>query len=381
MYTRKLEPIIEKAIKKYDVILINGPRQSGKTTLARKVFPGYKYVLLEELDLARFATEDPRGFFESYSGNVILDEVQKVPALFSYIQGIVDSPNNKRKFILSGSENLKITEKISQSLAGRVKIFTLLPFSKKEFSKESLIQTLFYGSYPRIHDKELEPRDWLSSYYSSYVQKDVREIINVGDLEQFDRFVRLVAARVGQLSDYSGISSDCGISQPTAKKWFSILQATFVCFKLEPHFKNFNKRIIKSPKLFFYDTGLLCYLLRIKNTDQLISNPLYGSIFENWVIAEKIKDSYNQGEEHSYYFWRDTKQREVDIVEDRGGYLFPIEVKSSKTFHSTFFKTVDYLNSLQAEYLGKEKSEGNCIYGGDKSFEFKNKQVLSWKDL
>ena len=241
MYQRKLAPLIQKAIEKYDVILINGPRQSGKTTLARTLFADFEYLLLEEFDLAKFAREDPRGFLQRYSGNLILDEVQKVPSLLSYIQGIVDTPNNKRKFVLSGSENLKITDKISQSLAGRVRIFSLMPFSRKEFSKDTLLETLFYGSYPRIHDKKLNPVEWLSSYYSSYVQKDVREIINVGDLEQFDRFIRLVASRVAQLADYSSISSDCGISQPTVKSWFSILQATFICFKLEPHFKHFNK--------------------------------------------------------------------------------------------------------------------------------------------
>jgi len=373
MYSRILKKKISEAIKSYSVIAVTGPRQSGKTTLIRHMFPDFKYYSFEDPDVRLIVEADPRSFLNQNEKAFILDEAQRIPSLFSYIQSLIDQPNNKKKFIISGSENLLLSNQISQTLAGRVRIFNLLPLSRHEFMAASLSENLLKGGYPRIHNQQLNPTEWLSQYYATYVQKDVRTIINVENLDQFDRFVRLVAARVGQLIDYSSIGNDCGISQPTAKKWFSILKATFICFNLEPHHNNFGKRLIKSPKVFFYDVGLLCYLLRIKNQDELLSHPLYGSIFENWIIAEKIKEKFNEGLESNFYFWRDQKGHEVDLIEETAKGLFPLEIKSSSTFHPSFVKNIDYLNGLQ------NLSEGICVYGGDENFDFKGYKVVSWK--
>lgn len=381
MFHRSISAILKEDFKKYPVIAVVGPRQSGKTTLVRNLFPDLQYLLLEESDTRQRALEDPRGFLRRNSGSLILDEVQKVPELLSYIQGIVDEPNNLRKFILTGSEHLLLSEKISQTLAGRVRLFYLLPLAYKEFSQTSLLDEIFNGSYPRIFNEKLDPSTWLGQYYSTYIQQDVRSIVEVSSLEQFDRFTRLVAGRVGQLLDYSSIAADCGISPPTAKSWLSVLKASFICFTLEPHFRNFNKRIIKSPKIFFYDTGLLCYLLRIKEKSHLEQHPLFGWIFENWIISEYFKHAFNLGKEPNFYFWKDQKDHEIDLIIDEGTYLFPIEIKSSETFHPGFIKNMEYLNALQnGEKLFKPPL-GICYYGGSESFSFKNYAVIQWNRL
>jgi uncharacterized protein len=374
MYQRTLESKIQKELEGYPVIAIMGPRQTGKTTIARKLFPDYDYVLLEDLENRRRAQEDPRGFFSQHQGSIILDEVQKAPDLIAYIQGMVDDPQNKRKFILTGSEHLLLSEKISQSLAGRVRLFFLLPFSQKELSGKNLEEQMFRGGYPRIYDKQLDPQGWLSSYYATYVEKDIRTAANITQVDAFDRVVRLCAARVGQLMDFTNIASSAGVSSPTVKSWVSALKATFICFVLEPHYKNFNKRIVKTPKLYFFDTGLLCYLLRIHSVQELQSHPLYGHIFENWVISEFYKECYNLGQTPNYYFWRDQKGHEVDLIEDRGGVLIPTEIKASKTFHESFLKNIVYLNKLQGTHGGQ------VIYGGSDSFLYKDFQIQSWKN-
>lgn len=397
MYRRHLSSVIKEASRKYPVILLTGPRQSGKTTLATTLFKDYTYILLEEPDQRRLATEDPRGFFKHYSGSLILDEVQNVPDLLSYIQGIIDQPTSKRQFILTGSQHLLLMEKVSQTLAGRVRIIYLLPFSFRELRKveapfyyndldvkkaspfkRSLEDILFTGGYPRIYQKKLNPTEWLSQYYQTYIERDVRKLVNVSDLDIFDRFTRLCAGRAAQLLNYESLGSDTGVSQPTAHKWFNILQATFILFKLEPHFKNFNKRMIKTPKLYFYDTGLLCYLLRITDRKQLFEHPLKGAIFENWVVSELLKSYFHRGLEAPLYFWRDQKGHETDLLIDEGKYLFPIEIKSAGTFHPDFLKGPQYLNELQGR---KDLLQGLCVYGGTESFTFKNYQVLSWGDL
>jgi predicted AAA+ superfamily ATPase len=382
MYARDSAAKILKTINDYSVIAIVGPRQSGKTTLSKMLFPEFNYVLLEDLSIKEFANSDPKGFFNKYKGSLILDEVQKAPDLLQYIQQMVDTPGNKRKFILSSSEHLLLSEKISQSLAGRVRIFNLLPLSYnelKEVSSFNLEEMIFKGAYPKIYHQNLDSQEWLSQYYQTYVQKDVREIINISNLDNFDRFIRLCAGRIGQLLDYSSISSDCGLSSPTIKSWLSVLKATFICFTLEPHFKNFNKRIIKSPKLYFYDTGLLCYLLRIKDSSQLNDHPLFGYLYENWIISEFIKSRFNSGSENDSYFWRSQKGHEVDLVIDEGVRLYPIEIKSSMTFNQEFIKNLEYLNKLQENT--KNINPGTCVYRGEESFTFKNYKINSWKDF
>ncbi len=378
MYTRQAENYIANIQAKYRCIAIMGPRQSGKTTLSRKLFPDFGYFTFESPDLRSRVLADPKAFLNSLS-SAILDEIQKVPELISYLQEILDDPSDPRKFILTGSNNLLLHEKISQSLAGRTRIIELMPLQRKELPEKEqpndLYSTLYYGGYPRIYNEKLNPTEWLEDYYRTYVERDVRLLLNVGDLNTFDRFVRLCAGRVGQLINYDSLASDAGISQPTAKSWLSVLQTSYICFLLEPHYRNFNKRIIKSPKLYFMDTGLLCYLLRIQSPDHIVSYPLIGSIFENWVISEIKKSFHHDGRQAPLYFWRDQHGHEVDLVVDQGDALFCMEIKSGQTFQKSFLKSVAWLNKLQ------NRQTGACIYGGKSSFKINDFLVQAWTDL
>ncbi len=386
MYKRDWVPFLREKASQYPILTLIGPRQAGKSTLCRSVFPDYIYVTLEDGDTRSLAQQDPRGFFKKYPSPLIIDEIQRAPDLLSYLQTLVDEPGTGRSFVLTGSHQLLLMEKVAQTLAGRTYIAKLLPFSHQELlQKESsrfsdVDDYLFSGGYPRIYDKNIPPNEWLSQYYQTYVERDVRQILNITDLDLFDRFVRLCAGRVGQIWEASSLSRDCGISVPTAASWLSVLKASFICFTLQPHFRNFNKRLIKNPKLYFYDTGLVCYLLQIRTKDILQNHPLRGNIFENWVVAEKLKQAYHHGVEPAYYYWRDHKGHEVDLIEDRSTYLYPVEIKSGATFHADFLKDVNYLNALQESSLTQGES-GACIYGGDSSFEFKGFKVVSWKEI
>lgn len=382
MYKRILEPFLAEISNKYNIVTLIGPRQSGKSTLSRTVFPDFHYVSLENLDLRQIALQDPRRFL-NLGENMIIDEVQRAPDLLSYLQGIVDEPSNKRRFILTGSQQLMLMEKVSQSLAGRTFILKLLPFSKQEIIQKnpdmSLEDLLFTGGYPKIYDKDLPAQQWLSQYFQTYVERDVRELLNIGDLDSFQTFLSLCAGRAGSLLNLSSLATDCGISQPTAKAWLSVLKTSFICYTLKPHFRNFSKRLIKSPKLYFYDTGLLCLLLRIRSPEDLLQHPMRGAIFENWVIMEKIKNEFNQGQEPHFYFWRDVSGHEIDLVIDEGTSLFPVEIKSSQTFNNDFTKQLSFLNQLQKKSTGSPL--GECIYAGTESFEFKDYKINSWKML
>ncbi len=378
MYKREIETYISSIQSKYQCITIMGPRQSGKTTLSKKLFPEFEYFTFESPDIRSRVLLDPKAFLGSFS-SAILDEVQKVPELLSYIQEILDDPSDSRKLILTGSNNLLLHEKISQSLAGRTRIIELLPLQRKELPKKEKIndieKALYYGGYPRIFDQKLNPTEWLEDYYRTYVERDVRLLLNVGDLNTFDRFIRLCAGRVGQLINYDSLASDAGISQPTAKSWLSVLQTSYICFLLEPHYRNFSKRLIKSPKLYFMDTGLLCYLLRIKSPDQISSYPLIGSIFENWVVSEIKKSFHHHGKEAPLYFWRDQHGHEVDLVIDQGNSLFCMEIKAGQTFQKSFLNSIIWLNKLQNQH------DGACIYGGDRNFKINEIMIRTWKDL
>ncbi|USN47626.1 MAG: ATP-binding protein [Pseudobdellovibrionaceae bacterium] len=376
MYARDISKNFIAALEKYPVVVLMGPRQSGKTTLSRALFPEFNYVSLEQPDIRKIALEDPLAFFKNHHGNLIIDEVQRVPELLSYIQGIIDEPNCTQKFILTGSQQFLLMEKVAQTLAGRTRILKLLPLSWSEYAHDAeLEEVIVQGGYPRIHDKNLNPGEWHSQYFQTYVERDVREVLQIGDLVAFERFIRLCAGRVGQLINYESLGNDAGVTQPTAKSWLSTLNVSFITTFLPPHFKNFSKRIIKTPKLYFYDTGLLCWLLNIKNANDLKSHPLRGPIFENWVVSEYLKHYYNRGEEPSLYFWRSQKGKEVDLIIDRGSKLFPIEIKSGVTFQSEWIKAIDYFNDLQSA----ENLPSACVYGGNKNQIFKNTQVLSWK--
>ncbi len=379
MYPRLLTKQLKKYIRQYRCLTLVGPRQSGKTTLSINTFPEYEYFSLESPDVRDTFEYDPRGFLDGIKGNAIFDEVQKVPRLLSYLQEILDDSNDSRKFILTGSNNLELSSNVSQTLAGRTKILEVLPLQRDEIPpevrKDNLEESLFFGSYPRIFDEKLDPTSWLGDYFRTYVERDVRDTVNITNLSSFNNFIRLLAGRVGQVVSFSALGGDAGITQPTVKSWVSALETTYVCFTLQPHFKNFNKRMTKAPKVYFYDTGLLCYLLRIKNAEQLRYHPLKGAIFENWVIVETIKRYLNQGVEAPVYFWRDQHGHEVDLVLDEGTYLDLVEIKSGRTFQKEFLKNLNWLNKLQ------NREAGQCVYGGDKTIQLGEVVISSWKNF
>ncbi len=383
MISRDLEEKIKKSARSYPVIAITGPRQSGKTTLVREIFGGeYKYVNLEDIDMREYAKSDPRAFLEEYQNGVIIDEAQHAPNLFSYIQVIVDETDKPGQFILTGSQNFLLHEKISQSLAGRVAIFYLLPLSLKEIKRtkhqpSAVEEVMFKGLYPRIYKKKLDPSEWYANYLRTYIERDVRLMKNIHDLGTFQIFLKMCASRTGQLLDLTSIGNDCGISHNTVRAWINILEVSYIIFLLRPHYKNFNKRLVKSPKLYFYDPGLLCYLLNIEAPEQLKTHYLRGGIFESFAISDIVKNQMNQNKNPSVYFWRDQYGHEIDCIIENGRGLLPIEIKSAKTINSNFFNGLNYWNEL---------SKGNpettfLIYAGNTNQKRSLARVISWKDI
>ena len=382
MIKRKLEKKILQLSEIFPVIALTGPRQSGKTTLVRSIFGDSKeYVNLENIDVRNFAKSDPRAFLDQYKNGVILDEAQNVPELFSYIQQIVDDNKNPCQFILTGSQNFLLLEKITQSLAGRVAIFNLLPLSIEELKNEKYIlpsyeEIVYKGMYPSLYiHKKLASRDWYLNYIQTYVERDLRMIKKIHDLGTFQIFLKLLAARTGQLLDLTSIGNDCGISHNTVKEWINILEMCFIVYRLKPHYKNFNKRLIKSSKIYFYDTGLLCYLLDIKSENQFATHYLKGNIFESFIISEIIKNQINQNQEKNIYFWRDKIGHEIDCLLDKSNDLQPIEIKSSKTINLSFFDNIKYYCKLS----GVELKKAMLIYGGEEGQKRSLGHVLSWK--
>lgn len=394
MFKRTLSVNLIALAKKFPVVSIMGPRQSGKTTLSKKIFEKHDYVSLEEPDEREFALADPKGFLRRFAGGVILDEIQRAPDLLSYIQGIVDKKDSPGRFILTGSQQFHVMEKVSQTLAGRTAIVYLLPLSlnellgnqtpdpwkmdmlpeKKKRPPFSLEEILYKGLYPRIHDRRLEPHNWLSAYYRTYVERDVRNVANIGNLETFQRFVRLCAGRTGQLLNLSSLASDCGISHTTVRHWVSILQAGFIIHLLPPHHVNFSKRIIKSPKIYFLDTGLLCFLLRIRGPEDIPVHSMKGAIFETFVFSEMYKAFAHIGEVPPLYFWRDRTGNEVDIVIDTGKKLVPVEIKSAETIDGSFFDGLKYYIALGVSV----SKTGVLIHGGDALYQRENFVLRPW---
>jgi predicted AAA+ superfamily ATPase len=392
---RTLTQTLRRRARQYPVVTLTGPRQSGKTTLVRSAFPKHAYASLEDPELRAFADSDPRGFLRQFPGPVILDEVQRVPDLFSYIQILADEENRPGRFILSGSQNFLLLRSISQSLAGRTAVLHLLPFSLAELlgrtpfpvekigrelpragrkHGEGVLATLFQGFYPRIHDRDLEPEVWLADYVRTYVERDVREILNVTDLESFGRFLRLCAGRSGQLLNLSSLANDCGVTHTTARRWLSILEASFLIALLRPHHRNFGKRLIKAPKLYFLDTGLLCYLLRIRSPEELAFHASRGAIFESFVVSELTKGFVHRGLESDLYFWRDAAGHEVDLLIDRGSELVPVEVKSGETVTADFFRGLTFFRDLGGDPAGPAA----LVYGGERTFTQHGVKVYSW---
>lgn len=381
MIPRDAEKTLKDLSRGYPLIAITGPRQSGKTTLARHVFPEKIYISLEDPDARELAERDPRGFLKNCEEGAILDEIQRSPQLFSYLQSLVDADQRPGRFVLTGSQHFGLMAGITQSLAGRIALLHLLPFTYRECysaksSKALLDEVLFTGLYPPVHDRGLEPRLWYANYAQTYVERDVRQLVNVRDLSNFQRFVRLCAGRTGQLLNLSALAADCGITHNTAKAWLSILEASYLVFLLQPYHQNFNKRLIKSPKLYFYDTGLASWLLSIQSPGQLNSHSLHGALFESFIISEMLKARYNQGLASDLYFWRDRSGNEVDVVRQRGEQLQPVEIKSGQTLNQDYFKGLQKWLSL----AGPVAVRPALIHGGDQALRHEGIAVFPWWD-
>lgn len=371
MIKRHIEPEFLQLLGEYPIVTILGPRQAGKTTLARQLLPNYAYVNLEHPETRDFAQDDPKAFLAQYTGRVIFDEIQRLPELLSYLQVAVDNQHENGRYVLTGSHQLVLREAITQSLAGRTAILHLLPFSIAELVDNHLgfvraEDYIYQGFLPRIYDQQQRPSTAYANYYQTYVERDVRQLINLKDATQFQKFMKLIAGRVGQLMDYSSLAGDVGVSATTIKHWLSILEASFILYKLPPYFENFGKRVIKTPKYYFVDTGLLCFLLGIENPQQVTRDPLIGQLFENLVIIDAVKNLYNKGKRENLYFFRDSNGLEADLLLQYGRQLMPIEIKSSSTYKPELLKGLKRIMELSPQM-----ANAHLVYSGD-NMEFSN---------
>jgi predicted AAA+ superfamily ATPase len=381
MIARNIEPRLKSLAKQFPAIVLTGPRQSGKSTVCQKVFAHLPYATLESPDVRAFASEDPRGFLKQFPKGAVLDEIQNSPQITSYLQEIIDLEPTPGRWVLTGSHNLSVMESTSQSLAGRSAVVHLLPLSRDEvvgFSNhpKTLNETLLTGGYPRILDRKLKPADWLAAYVATYLERDVRSISNVGDLTAFQRFAQLSAGRLAQLLNFSSLAADCGVSQPTAKAWSSVLEASFIAFRLPSYHGNFSKRLIKMPKLHFYDTGLACWLLGIRDVAQLDVHPLRGAIFECWVVSEIIKQRFNQGEANGVFFFRDKAGLESDALVQGRKTLKIVEVKAGQTISSDWAANSQKITGLFAKT--KQAASSVVVYGGTEKQERNGVTYLPW---
>jgi predicted AAA+ superfamily ATPase len=384
MIERAITPFLRRTASQYPVVTITGPRQSGKTTLARSVFPDLPYVSLEEPDTRRYATEDPRGFLAAHAAGAVLDEVQRVPELPSYLQSIVDADAAPGRFILTGSQHFELMTRVSQSLAGRAAVLRLLPFTAAEAVRANpraldggLPQVLLAGFYPRIHDRGLDPAQALADYFATYVERDLRQLAAVQDLQRFERFVRLCAGRTGQLLNLSSLGNDAGVSHATARQWIDLLQTSYIVHLLPPWFVNAGKRLVKTPKLYFVDVGLACWLLGLREPAQVARDPLWGALFENFVVVEAMKDRFNQGDAGTLYFYRDAAGNEIDLLLPLGRQFHGIEAKAGATVHPDFFRGLDAFDRAYPGVL----ASGGVVTGGDRSEARSRWQAWPWKRL
>ena len=369
-------------LKKYPILALTGPRQSGKTTFLRKQFPDYTYVNLEDSDLRAFALNDPKGFLEQYNRYIIFDEVQRTPKLFSDLQARVDEDKIMGQYILSGSQNFHLMSSINQSLAGRVALFKLFPFDVQEMQQAGWLDddyavNLQKGFYPGIYDRDIKPKFFYSNYIQTYVERDLHELIHVKDLRQFRNFISLCAGRVGQLLNLNSLANECGISQPTAKSWISKLETSYIVYQLQPYYTNLNKRVTKSPKLYFYDTGLLCYLLKINDAASVKTSAYKGGLFENFVINEYIKQNYHQNLLLDCWYWRDAAGHEVDFIWQHTEKLNLVEIKASETIMPDMFKGLSYLDKL----LPGKISSKTLVHTGSANQNRTAAKVQSWKNI
>ncbi len=378
MYRRAMAPKLLSLVKQYPVITLTGPRQSGKTTLVRSLFPKKEYANLEALDVQERAQADPRSFLEQFPDGVILDEIQRVPSLLSYIQVIVDESPQKGKFILTGSHQIELHQAITQSLAGRTALLCLLPLSLGELSEahieQSLDEIMIRGGYPRIYNDNLDPTESYLSYFQTYIERDVRQLVHIKDLAAFQRFIRILAGRIGQVVNYEGMAGDVGVSSKTIKEWLSILEASFILFRLQPYFENFGKRIIKAPKIYFTDVGLASYLLGIETVEQIRRDPLRGNLVENLVVLELLKARLNQGRDPKLYYFRDAHGHEVDVIFQSANILTPIEIKAGKTFHTDFLKNVLFFQKL----VDDRAPEGFIVYTGEQEQKIGSCRLINY---
>jgi len=382
MIPRDLAPQLLKSASRYPVVTVTGPRQSGKTTLCRSLFPDKPYITLEAPDIRHHATTDPRGFLADIGQGAILDEIQRVPDLPSYLQGMVDADPTPGRFILTGSQQFELMSGISQSLAGRTAVLRLLPFSLAELDGAGLLgdigQTLLSGFYPRIHDRGLDPSQALGDYFVTYVERDLRQLAAVRDLHSFERFVRLCAGRLGQLLNLASLANDSGISATTARNWLELLQASYIVHVLPPWFANTSKRLVKSPKLYFHDVGLACWLLDLRTREQVARDPLLGSLVENLIIADVLKQRYNRGETGNLYFYRDAKGLEVDLLIPTGRQFHAVEIKAGATINPDYFSGLARFRAAFPDVA----ASAHVVYGGDqRQVRSDGTSVLPWRGV
>jgi predicted AAA+ superfamily ATPase len=382
MIERNIAKVINELMLVYSVIALTGPRQSGKTTLLKSMFKDYRYVSLENPDNRLFAEQDPNGFLELYNQKVIFDEVQRVPSLFSYIQTLVDESKIMGQFILSGSQNFSLIKSITQSLAGRVALFKLLPFDFEELQSQNLLppdyaSMIMRGCYPALYDRPIPTTAFYANYIETYVERDLSEILNVKDIRLFRIFLKLCAGRIGQQLNLTNLANETGISIPTVKSWLSILESSYIAYQLPPFFNNFNKRLVKSTKLYFYDTGLVSYLLGIKSEKSIQESEFKGALFENLVINEYIKQNYHHNLYREFYYWRDSNGHEVDLLVSNETAYDIIEIKATKTILPKLFDGLDLLKNI-----GKEKIDRKIlVYGGKESQNRSNYKVWAWNNV
>lgn len=384
MIDRDLAPRLLQAARQFPTVTLTGPRQSGKSTLCKALFPDLGYANLEAPDVRAFATADPRAFLAQFPDGAVVDEVQRAPDLPSYLQGLVDADPRPGRFILTGSENLALLKTVSQSLAGRTAVLHLLPLANSEVRRfrshpATLEDVLFSGGYPAILDRRIDPSDWLAAYVATYLERDARAIGNISDLEAFQRFVELCAGRTAQLLNYSSLAADCGVSQPTAKAWLNVLEASFLVFRLRPFHANLRKRLVKTPKLHFHDPGLACWLLGIRSAEQLRTHPLRGALFETWMVTEIAKHRTNQGESGGLTFYRDRSGAEADMVIERGDRLTVIEAKSSQTATNRLIDAPRRVGAI-IEQTGRA-CEKIVVYGGDQGQQRSDARIVPWSRL